>query len=120
MRALAIACVLACRQPPPASIVTPPPAPAANRVLVLEAPKQACADPPVLPPLIVEDTGALHTSVTTSGLVAFDSDGASAGRLLEQLARDAHRSAVIRGRGASVRIYAHVAGMPFDHALRAI
>ena len=86
---------------------------------VFLAPPERCA-PSEIPDRVApafDDLAPVEVKVGPAGL-ALESGGATAGRVLIALAEATRQPLRVRGYGASVRIYAHVDGMPAE-ALRA-
>jgi hypothetical protein len=89
-----------------------------SEVSTLTAPERFCRsraqDDEVLGP--EPDDATLTVAAVEAGL-RVESRGARAGRLIVALGEAAGQAVLVRGRGAGVRIYAHVAGRPFDEVL---
>lgn len=124
--ALLPAWLVACA--PPAVPVAPAPAPpsavasslAAAPIAQLFLPPPERCTPAAVEPRIApafDDVAPLSVKVGPAG-IALESGGATAGRVLIALAEATRQPLRVRGYGGSVRIYAHVTGMPAE-ALRA-
>lgn len=81
------------------------------------ASREVCASPPRVEapalPADYEDTAPITVRETPQG-ASLETAGASAGRVLAELARVRRRPLVARGRGALVRIYARVQSAPWE------
>lgn len=119
-----VAGLAACAAPPVAPAPPAPTAPAlaaSPAARVFTAPPERCATPAVEPRVapVFDDTAALSVKTVPAG-IALDSAGATAGRVIVAVAEAARVPVHVEGFGASVRIYAHVAGMAPDALIAAV
>jgi hypothetical protein len=102
--------------PSPASSSAAAPSPAASLGAQLFLPPPERCAPTVVEPRVApafDDVAPLSVTAGPAG-VALESGGATAGRVLIALAKTTRRPLRVRGYGASVRIYAHVDGVPAE------